>query len=95
MSYKPQNVAKFRSTAKPYPVGDSGINKGQVPGTTGSDDRESQLNDFLGDGNHENVNQQPGGSDFSLADGGMNDRLDSRKRANRGVASYNYNKPTL
>ena len=102
MAYKPKNVAKYRDKATDYPASSStGRGGGFLPGATGSDDRDSQApwgknsaGTFFQDGDHKNVNEQDG-SDFSLADGDMNDRLDPRKNGNFGKASYNYKQPTL
>jgi hypothetical protein len=90
MAYKPKNVANLR-VGKDAGRGGDGTYPGVVPGSTGSDDRESQLRDFLGDGDHTNPNEQ-GGSDYSLLG---TDNLDSRKKGNFGSASYNYKQPTL
>lgn len=95
MAYKPKNVAKFRDDSSSYPKGGRAMGRGPatVPGTTGSDDRESQLRDFLGDGDHPNVNEQRG-PDFTIMDRG-NDSLDPKKNPDHGKASYAYEKPTL
>ena len=94
MAYKPKNVATFRDDSSTYPKGGQGRGPATVPGTTGSNDRDSQPRDFLGDGDHPDVNQQPG-RDFSLADGGINNRLDPRQNPSFGKASYPAGTPTL
>ena len=96
MAYKPQNLAQFRDDSSSYPKGSStGKGGGVVPGTTGSDDRESQK-DYIGD-DHKNVNEQ-GNADYSFFMNDGEDKLgspDPRTKENFGRSSYSYNKPTL
>ena len=89
MAYKPKNVAVFRDDSANYPKGTgNGRGPGTVPGTTGSNDRDSKLKDFIGGAA---VRPNP---DFELAFG-KNDDNDPRKNENHGKASYSYEKPTL
>lgn len=103
MSYKPSNVANLRRDAYDYPRGSStGKGGGVVPGTSGSQDRGSQPPGIGGGGIYgDSVVKSYGtqentvGDDFALADGGMNDRLDPRKKSDFGRRSYSAEKPTL
>lgn len=96
MAYKPKNVASYRDNSGRHPVGDGGINKAQVPGTTGSDDRESQpvgaeLNgQFTSEASDGNRNQQHG-PDFTL----MGNENSPRTNPNMGKRSYAAGTPTL
>lgn len=92
MAYKPKNVAKFVDKSTTYSPGSAmGRGPAMVPGATGSDDRESQLNDFIGNGS-----EAHGSGDYSFFGGdGRNDDTSNRGRENFGTASYNYNQPTL
>ena len=91
MAYKPKNVAKYRDDSSDNPLSSStGRGGGWLPGATGSDDRESQPKDFIGEGSAH------GSGDYSFfGDDGKNDRLNPRTKADFGKASYNYNQPTL
>lgn len=102
MAYEPKNKAKFRSPLdSKHPMGDGGgsPNKAQVPGTTGSDDRESQpvgaeLNgQFTSQAPDGNVNRQ-NGSDFSIMDRGRDDE-NPRTQPNFGKRTYAAGTPTL
>lgn len=89
MAYKPKNVAKLYDDSKPYPQGTgNGRGPGTVPGTSGSNDRDSQRPDFFTQGQVRQDNP-----DFKMFN--ETDETDSRKNPNHGKASYDYQKPTL
>lgn len=97
MAYKPKNIARLGPVSNEdsrHPLGvasNGGGFSGLVPGTSYSEDRESQGADveFKDQGQVRRPNP-----DFSIMNGG-NDELDPRKNPNHGQASYNYEKPTL
>jgi len=92
MAYKPKNLASFRDDSSKYPKGASaGANSSaRVPGTTGSDDRESRVPkaDFYNDGQTRRAED----GTFSIM---QNEGVNSRTKENFGQASYNYGRPTL
>lgn len=94
MAYKPQNVAKFRDDAMDYPGGTgNGRGPGTVPGTSKSNDRDSQQAkaEFYNDGN-----AATGSGDYSFfMNNGDNQDTKSRGKEGFGKATYNYNQPTL
>lgn len=98
MAYTPKNKAKLRDDALDYPGGGRAGGRGPatVPGTSGSDDRESQPAgaEFNSVATSESVNgnrNQQNGPDFSL----MGNENSPRNNPTMGRRSYSAETPTL
>ncbi len=97
MAYHSSNVSSFRDDSSSYPKGGQGRGPATVPGTTGSNDRESQpigaeLNSKFG--RQDNVNEQPAGNSFSIFDRGSDD-LNPKVNPSFGKRTYAAETPTL
>ncbi len=94
MAYKPQNVTGKYGIGKDYREASAiGKGSGAVPGSTNTEDRDSQDKkiEFYNDGN-----AATGSGDYSFFGGdGKNEDTKSRGKENFGKASYDYIQPTL